>query len=78
MELDRLKQRLEGLEDASKKGYPIRNLHSLMCVPEIWYETYANVYSNKGAMTAGIDEDTLRNVSQANQRNHQFPKRRNV
>jgi group II intron reverse transcriptase/maturase len=63
MELDRLKQRLEGLENASIKGYPIRNLHSLMCVPEIWYETYANIYSNKGAMTAGVDADTLDGMS---------------
>ena len=59
MELTRLKQRLEGLEDASVKGYPIRNLHSVMNIPEIWYEAYANIYSNKGAMTASTDDDTL-------------------
>ena len=63
MELDRLKQRLEGLEDATIKGYPMRNLYSVMNIPESWYEAYANICSNKGAMTAGIDEDTLDGMS---------------
>lgn len=34
MELDRLKQRLEGLEDASIKGYPIRNLPIIYSMQE--------------------------------------------
>ncbi len=59
MQFDRLSKRLEGIEDASKKGYPIRNLHRLMYIPQIWYEAYANIYSNSGAITKGINENTL-------------------
>jgi RNA-directed DNA polymerase len=35
----------------------------MLYIPEIWYEAYANIYSNKGAMTAGIDDDTLDGMS---------------
>jgi RNA-directed DNA polymerase len=28
-------------------------------MPEIWYEAYANIYSNKGAITKGVNQDTL-------------------
>jgi len=59
MQFDRLSKRLEGISDASAKGYPIRNLYRLMYMPEIWYEAYANIYSNKGAITKGVSGDTL-------------------
>ena len=59
MQFDRLSRRLEGISDASIKGYPIRNLYRLMYMPEIWYEAYANIYSNDGAITKGVNEDTL-------------------
>ena len=59
MQFDRLSMRLEGISDASIKGYPIRNLYRLMYMPELWYEAYANIYSNKGAITKGINENTL-------------------
>ena len=55
MQFDRLSKLLEGIEDASKKDYPIVNLYRLMYMPEIWYEAYANIYSNKGALTKGVD-----------------------
>ena len=63
MQFDRLSKLLEGIEDASKKDYPIVNLYRLMYMPEIWYEAYANIYSNKGALTKGVDEDTLDGMS---------------
>lgn len=63
VEFDRLSRKLEGLEQASKNGYRVRNLNEIMRQPEIWYEAYANIYSNKGAMTRGIDEDTLDGMS---------------
>ncbi len=59
MQFDRLSKRLEGISDASIKGYPIQNLYRLMYMPEIWYEAYANIYSNKGAITKGINGNTL-------------------
>ena len=59
MQFDRLNRRLEGISDASKKGYPIRNLYRLMYMPEIWQEAYARIYSNKGAVTKGVNQNTL-------------------
>ncbi len=59
MQFDRLSRRLEGISNASLKGYPIRNLYRLMYMPEIWYEAYANIYSNDGAITKGVNEGTL-------------------
>ncbi len=53
-------KRLEGIEDASKKGYPIRNLYRLMCEPEMWLQAYSNIRTNAGALTAGVDKtDTI-------------------
>src|SRR5450755_1238973 len=52
-------KRLEGIEDASRKGYPVRNLYRLMCVKEFWLEAYANIQSNAGAMTKGVDNTTM-------------------
>jgi RNA-directed DNA polymerase len=63
MQFARLSKRLKGLEDASKKGYPIRNLYRLMYLPEIWQEAYSNIYSNKGAMTKGVNDNTLDGLS---------------
>ncbi|MBI1924972.1 hypothetical protein HYR99_12085 [Candidatus Poribacteria bacterium] len=64
MAFDRLSKRLEGLEDASKKGYPIQNLyHCMLYLPEIWQEAYARIYSNKGAITKGVNENTLDGMS---------------
>ena len=59
MQFDRLNRRLEGISNASLKGYPIRNLYRFMYMPEIWYEAYANIYSNEGAITKGVNENTL-------------------
>ena len=56
---DELIKRLEGIEDASRKGYPVRNLYRLMYVKEFWLEAYANIQSNAGAMTKGVDNTTM-------------------
>lgn len=56
---DDLIKRLEGIEDATRKGFPIRNLYRLMCVKDLWIEAYTNVQSNAGAITKGVDNNTL-------------------
>jgi group II intron reverse transcriptase/maturase len=57
---DELIKRLEGIEDASKKGYPIRNLYRLMCEPRMWLQAYSNIRANNGAITPGVSgEDTI-------------------
>jgi group II intron reverse transcriptase/maturase len=65
MQFDRLNRRLEGISNASLKEYPVRNLYRLMYMPEIWYEAYANIYSNEGAITKGVNENTLDGFSKA-------------
>lgn len=52
-----LNKRLEGIEDASKKGYPIRNLYRMMCDPSIWVQAYSNIHQNDGAITPGVSKD---------------------
>lgn len=56
---EELDKRLQGIEDASKKGYPIRNLYRLACEPELWLQAYVNIRANRGALTAGVSEETL-------------------
>lgn len=63
MLFDRLSRKLEGLERASKQGKKVRTLTRIMHLDEIWYEAYANIYANKGAMTKGIDDNTLDGMS---------------
>ena len=56
---EELDKRLEGIEDASKKGYPIRNLYRLACESEMWLQAYVNIRANNGALTAGVSGETL-------------------
>jgi RNA-directed DNA polymerase len=63
MLLERLEKKLENLSKVSIKGRRVKDVHRVMNLPEIWYETYANIYSNEGAMTQGIDDDTLDGMS---------------
>jgi len=63
MQFDGLNRKLEGLEKASKNGHRVKDLYRMMYLPEIWQEAYANIYSNKGALTKGIDDVTLDGIS---------------
>lgn len=64
MQFDELNNRLTGIEDASLKGYPIRDLYRLICKnQDIWKLAYAKIYANKGAITKGIDDNTLNDFS---------------
>lgn len=63
MQFDRLNRKLEGLEKASKNGHRVKDLYRMMYLPEIWQEAYANIYSNRGALTKGIDDVTLDGMS---------------
>ena len=62
-DFEKLNRKLEGLEKAVKNDKKVRNLHEIMRCPELWQLAYANIYSNKGATTKGIDEDTLDGMS---------------
>jgi group II intron reverse transcriptase/maturase len=52
-------RRLEALGEISKQGKRLNGLFRLMESPLVWYEAYANIYSNEGAMTKGVDNTTL-------------------
>src|SRR5712691_2685408 len=62
---DELLKKLDGISDGSVKGYPVKNLYRLMYTPELWMVAYSNLQSNKGAMTKGVNEDTLDGFSKA-------------
>jgi group II intron reverse transcriptase/maturase len=57
-------RRLEALREISNQGKRINGLFRLMESPILWYEAYANIYANKGAITKGADEVTLDGFSQ--------------
>ena len=52
-------RRLEALGTISQQGKRLNGLFRLMENPILWYEAYANIYANDGALTKGVDEVTL-------------------
>ncbi len=65
MQFDRLNRKLEGITDSSKKGNRVKDLFQLMTNnKEIWFEAYANIYSNQGAITKGVNDNTLDGFSE--------------
>jgi group II intron reverse transcriptase/maturase len=64
MQSNDLNNRFRGIEDASKKGYRIRDLYKILCQSlEIWKMAYTHLYPNKGALTAGVEKDTMEDFS---------------
>lgn len=58
---ERTKRKLEGIETCSRNGrYKVQDLFkiALEC-PDLWEQAYANIHSNNGAMTAGVDGHTI-------------------
>ena len=56
---DRLQRRLQGIEDASQKGRRVKDLYRMMYDQELWLAAYNNVRGNAGAVTPGVDNNTL-------------------
>src|SRR5713101_929517 len=57
-------RRLEALADISKQGKPLNGLFRLLEDRVLWFEAYANIYANKGAITPGVNEVTLDGFSE--------------
>src|SRR5216683_2953966 len=57
-------RRFEALGEISKQGKRINGLFRLMENPIFWHEAYANIYSNEGATTHGVDDITLDGFSE--------------
>ena len=56
MSTQSLRKRLEGISKCSINGERVRDLCKLLVnKPEIWELAYANISSNDGATTTGID-----------------------
>lgn len=57
-------KRLTALGEISQKGKRLNGLFRLLENPILWYEAYANIYSNDGAITKGVDGSTLDGFSE--------------
>ena len=56
----KLSRRLAAIEAASRKGKKVQDLLKIMRPHEsLWLQAYANIYANKGAITPGINKNTL-------------------
>jgi retron-type reverse transcriptase len=59
-----INRKLEAIEQASRNGVRVKDLSRLMNHPAIWFQAYANIYANKGAMTKGVDGTTMDGFSE--------------
>src|SRR5712692_11196692 len=57
-------RRLEALGDISKQGKPLNGLFRLLEDRVLWFEAYANIYANEGAITPGVNKTTLDGFSE--------------
>ncbi len=62
---ERTSSALTGISKATlQKGVRIKHLFRIMThYPDLWMRAYANIYSNNGAITKGIDDNTLDGMS---------------
>jgi len=56
---DTVMKRLESLGPISKEGKTINGLFRLMENDFLWFEAYARIYANPGAVTKGVNSNTL-------------------
>ncbi len=71
-------RRLEALSEISQQGKRINGLFRLLENPILWYEAYANIYANKGAITPGVDKQTLDGFSEERVTSIMTPQKRNL
>lgn len=57
---DRTIKAIEGAAKAVHNGCKAKKLLKIMgACPDLWLRAYANIYPNKGALTRGVDDNTL-------------------
>ncbi len=59
MQPDTVIKRLEAISELSKQGKRINGLLRMMASPLLWEQAYAEIASNKGALTPGVTKETL-------------------
>jgi len=53
-------KKLQGIRKCSINGHKVKNLFQILLnAPDLWEQAYGNIYSNKGAMTPGVDGLTM-------------------
>lgn len=56
---------VDSIATVSRKGRRVNGLFRLLTNPEVlWKQAYANIYSNKGAITKGVNSNTLDGFSE--------------
>jgi group II intron reverse transcriptase/maturase len=56
---------VDSIAKVSRQGRQVNGLFRLMTNPEVlWKQAYANIYSNKGAITKGVNSNTLDGFSE--------------
>jgi len=56
---------VNSIAEVSRKGRRVNGLFRLMTNPDVlWKQAYANIYPNKGAITKGVNENTLDGFSE--------------
>ena len=62
---DYTSRNLDRIEQVSRQGKKVQGLFRLMTnSSDLWLEAYAKIYANKGAITKGIDNNTLDGMSE--------------
>ncbi len=56
---DTVQKRLDSICDLSTRGKRINGLFRLMECPDLWERAYTEIASNRGALTRGVNENTL-------------------
>lgn len=57
---DRTSRALEGVSGAVRSGAKVKKLHKIMRNHvDLWLTAYARIQSNRGALTRGLDDNTL-------------------
>ena len=54
---------LSVLRDRGRKGLPCTQLYRQMFNKDVYQLAYGNIYSNQGAMTPGVSEETADGMS---------------
>lgn len=52
-------RRLETIPEVSRSGKRINGLFRLMETPDLWMRAYQKIHTNKGAITPGVDSNTM-------------------
>lgn len=64
VDFTKLNRQLERLEKVAERETVVKDIFRILRYPELWQLAYVNIYSNKGAITKGVNNDTLDGMSQ--------------